>query len=102
MNSRKSALHEKRSANGSMEAMALSRELVQIGAREMRDQTAALIGQLKERNAQLNEKLGRLDEALKHKQLKIEELTLEMATLKRSRYTRLATDPVFADSHPRP
>jgi predicted nucleic acid-binding Zn-ribbon protein len=74
----------------------------QMDAREMRDQTAALIGELKERNAQLNEQLARLDAALKHKQLKIEQLTLEMATLKRWRYTRLATAPVSADSHPLP
>ena len=78
--------------------MELPREWAQMDAEELRDLTAALIAQLAEREAQISERdaelsaraaqLARRDEELKRKQLKIEQLTHEMATLKRWRYGR--------------
>jgi len=78
--------------------MELPREWSQMDAEQLRDLTATLVTQLAERdaligerNAQLSERdvqLARRDEELKRKQLKIDQLTHEMATLKRWRYDR--------------
>ena len=64
--------------------MELSHRLAQMDAEELRNLTAALIVQLAEREAQITER----EQELKHKQLKIDQLTHEMATLKRWRYGR--------------
>jgi transposase len=69
--------------------MELPRQWAQMDAEELRDLTATLIGQLAERDAQITERDARLatrDEELKRKQLKIDQLTYEMATLRRWRY----------------
>jgi transposase len=55
-----------------------------MDAEALRDLTATLILQLAERDAQLVSR----DQELKHKQLKIEQLTHEMAILKRWRYAK--------------
>ena len=78
--------------------MELPREWAQMDAQELRDLTATLFAELTERRAQLNKRdaelsareaqLASRDEELKHKQLKIDQLTHEMATLKRWRYAR--------------
>jgi transposase len=71
--------------------MELPNEWAQMDARELRDLTATLFAQLQQRETQLTEhqtELARRDEELKRKQLKIEQLTHEMATLKRWRYAR--------------
>jgi transposase len=85
--------------------MELPRKWAQMDAEELRDLTAALIGQLAERDAQISERdaqisardaelsaraaqLASRDEEIKRKQLKIEQLTHEMAVLKRWRYGR--------------
>jgi transposase len=78
--------------------MELPRQWAQMNAEELRGLTATLIAQLAEREAQrdalLNERSAHLaelasrDEELKHKQLRIDQLTHEMATLKRWRYGR--------------
>ena len=85
--------------------MELPRKLAQMNAKELRNLTATLIAQLSDREARLAERealimerdaeisartaqLARRDEELKHKQLKIDQLTYEMATLKRWRYGR--------------
>ena len=63
----------------------------QMNAKQLRDLAATLISQLAERDARITEleaQLARRDEELKHKQLKIDQLTHEMATLKRWRYGR--------------
>ena len=77
---------------------ALSSEWAQMDAHELRDLTATLFAKLSEREAQLSERDAELgahkaqldsrDEQLKHKQLKIDQLTHEMAILKRWRYAR--------------
>ena len=57
--------------------------------KQLRDLTATLISQLTERDARITEheaQLASRDEELKRKQLKIDQLTHEMATLKRWRY----------------
>jgi transposase len=64
--------------------MELSRKLAQMDAEELRGLTATLIAQLAEREAQITER----EKELKHKQLKIDQLMHEMATLKRWRYGR--------------
>jgi transposase len=83
--------------------MELPRKLAQMNAKELRNLNATLIAQLSDREARLAERealiierdaelsartaqLARRDEELKHKQLKIDQLTYEMATLKRWRY----------------
>jgi len=78
--------------------MELPRELAQMDAETLRDLTATLIAQLAERDAQINERdaelraraaqLASRDEELKRRQLKIDQLTHEMATLKRWQYGR--------------
>jgi transposase len=71
--------------------MELPRQWAQMDAEELRDLTATLIAQLAERDAQISERDARLatrDEELKRKQLKIDQLTYEMATLRRWRYGR--------------
>ena len=71
--------------------MELPSEWAQMDAQELRDLTATLFVQLQQRETQLTEhqtELARRDEELKRKQLKIEQLTHEMATLKRWRYAR--------------
>jgi transposase len=85
--------------------MELSRKLAQLNAKELRNLTATLIAQLSDREAKLAEReaqiierdaelsartaqLASRNEELKHKQLKIDQLTHEMATLKRWRYGR--------------
>lgn len=64
--------------------MELPRELAQMDAEQLRNLTATLLSQLAERDAQL----ATSHEELKRKQLKIDQLTHEMATLKRWRYGR--------------
>jgi transposase len=59
--------------------------------KQLRDLAATLSSQLAERDARISEheaQLARRDEELKYKQLKIDQLTHEMATLKRWRYGR--------------
>ena len=71
--------------------MELPREWTQMDAEELRDLTASLIAQLAERDAQISERDAQImarDTELKRKQLKIEQLTHEMAILKRWRYGR--------------
>ncbi len=85
--------------------MELSRELTQMDAVELRDLTSALLAQLAERDAQISEQhaelsaqtaliatrdeaIARRDNELKLKQLKIDQLTHEMATLRRYRFGR--------------
>jgi transposase len=65
-------------------SMELPREWAQMDAEQLRDLTATLYGQLAEREAQL----ATSNEELKRRQLKIDQLTHEMATLKRWRYGR--------------
>jgi transposase len=57
--------------------MQLSRDLAQMNAQELRDLATALIGQVTKK-----------DQELKFKQLKIDQLTHEMAILKRWRFSR--------------
>ena len=85
--------------------MELPREWSQMDAQELRDLTTTLVAQLTEReaeltkrNAQLSEldaqlsaraaQLASRDQELKRKQLKIDQLTHEMALIKRWRYAR--------------
>ena len=78
--------------------MELPREWAQMDAQELRDLTATLIAQLTERDAELTKRdaelsareaqLASRDEELKRKQLKIDQLTHEMAIIKRWRYAR--------------
>lgn len=72
-------------------SMELPREWAQMDAGQLRDLTASLVAELAERDAQLNARAAQLasrDEELKRKQLKIDQLTHEMATLKRWRFGR--------------
>jgi transposase len=74
------------------------RELAQMDAEQLRGLTATLLAQLADRDAQLADRdaernahaalLAKRDAELKHKQLKIDQLMHEMATLKRWRYGR--------------
>jgi transposase len=74
------------------------RDLAQMDAEKLRDLAASLIARLVERDAQITQhsaaisardaQLAKRDEELKHKQLKIDQLTHEMATLKRWQYGR--------------
>ena len=71
--------------------MELPREWSQMDAQELRDLTATLFSKLSEQAAQLSARdqlVARRDQELKHKQLKIDQLTYEMAILKRWRYAR--------------
>jgi transposase len=85
--------------------MEMPRKLAQLNAKELRNLTATLIEQLTDREQKLAEReaqiierdaelsartaqLASRNEELKHKQLKIDQLTHEMATLKRWRYGR--------------
>jgi transposase len=78
--------------------MELPRQWAQMNAEELRDLSATLLSKLTEREAQLSERdaqitardaqLATRDEELKRKQLKIDQLTHEMAILKRWRYGR--------------
>ena len=79
-------------------SMELPREWAQMDAEELRDLTATLIAAAHRARAQLNKRdaelsaheaqLASRDEELKRKQLKIDQLTHEMAILKRWRYAR--------------
>jgi transposase len=64
--------------------MELPHDMAQMDAKELRDLTAALFAKLQERDAVLS----RRDEELKYKQLKIDQLTHEMAVLKRWRFAK--------------
>ena len=67
------------------------RELAQMDAEQLRGLTATLLAQLAVRDAERNAQaalLAKRDAELKHKQLKIDQLMHEMATLKRWRYGR--------------
>ena len=69
----------------------MPREWAQMDAEKLRDLTATLFTQLAERDAQISARDAQLasrDEELKRKQLKIDQLTHEMAVLKRWRYGR--------------
>jgi transposase len=71
--------------------MEASLQWAQMNANQLRDLAATLSSQLAERDARISEheaQLARRDEELKYKQLKIDQLTHEMATLKRWRYGR--------------
>jgi len=85
--------------------MELPREWSQMDAQELRDLSAALVAELTQREAELTERNAQLselgeklsareaqivsrDEELKRKQLKIDQLTYEMALIKRWRYAR--------------
>jgi transposase len=71
--------------------MELPGEWAQMDAQQLRDLTASLLEQLQQRDNQLTEQqaeLSRRAEELKHKELKIEQLTHEMAILKRWQYAR--------------
>jgi transposase len=78
--------------------MESSRELAQMDAEALRDLSAALLAKLAEREAQISERdaelslrdalLATRDKELKAKQLKIDQLTHEMAILKRYRFDR--------------
>ena len=71
--------------------MELSREITQMDAAELRDLTTTLLARLAENEEKLAERetqISRRDAELKTKQLKIDQLTHEMAILKRWRYGR--------------
>jgi transposase len=78
--------------------MELPRQWASMSAEELRDLTATLVARIADRDALINvheaeriahqAQLARRDEELKHKQLRIDQLTHEMATLKRWRYGR--------------
>jgi transposase len=71
--------------------MELPHDLAQMDAQELRDLTAALLAKLQLRESELTERdaiLSRRDEELKYKQLKIDQLTHEMAILKRWRFAK--------------
>ena len=78
--------------------MELSRELAQMDAESLRNLTATLLAQLAHRDAQLAERdvernahaalIARRDQEIKAKQLKIDQLTHEMAILRRWRFDR--------------
>jgi transposase len=78
--------------------MELPRELTQMDAKSLRDLTATLLAELADRDAQLAERdaernahaalLAKRDAEIKAKQLKIDQLTHEMATLRRWRFDR--------------
>jgi transposase len=86
--------------------MELSRELAQMDAEALRDLSATLLAKLAERDAQILERdeklsarealLASRDKELKAKQQKIDQLTHEMAVLKRYRFDRKSEqmDPV--------
>jgi transposase len=72
-------------------SMESSRELASMDAVELRNLTATLLAQLTERDAALSAKdaqLANRDQELKAKQLKIDQLTHEMAILKRWHFDR--------------
>jgi len=71
--------------------MELSRPIAQMNAEELRQLSATLLAQLAERDARHSAHialLARRDEEIKAKQLKIDQLTHEMAILKRWRFDR--------------
>jgi transposase len=71
--------------------MELSRQLDKMNAVKLRNLTATLIEQLAERDAERSAHaalIAQRDAEIKAKQLKIDQLTHEMATLKRWRYDR--------------
>jgi transposase len=71
--------------------MELSRELAQMDPEALRKLTATLLAELTERDAALSAKdaqLAHRDQELKAKQLKIDQLTHEMAVLKRWHFDR--------------
>ena len=66
-------------------------QLDEMNAVELRNLTATLLAQLAERDAERSEQaalLAKRDAEIKLKQLKIDHLTHEMATLRRWRYDR--------------
>jgi transposase len=79
--------------------MELSHRLAQMDAEELRNLSATLLAQLAERDLELIKRealLASRDNELKAKQLKIDQLTHEMAILKRYRFDRKSEqmDPV--------
>jgi transposase len=71
--------------------MDLPRDVAQLNTQQLRDLTTALLAQLSAKDEQLtskNQQLSAKDEELKFKQLKIDQLTHEMAILKRWRFGR--------------
>ena len=78
--------------------MELPRELAHMDADQLRDLSATLFERLQQQEKQLAERdtqpsdrekqLARNDEELKRKQLKIDQLTHEIATLNRWRYAK--------------
>src|ERR1700722_11877104 len=71
--------------------MESSRELASMDAVQLRNLTATLLAQLTERDAALSAKdaqLANRDQELRAKQLKIDQLTHEMAILKRWHFDR--------------
>src|SRR6185312_2931303 len=66
------------------DSMNLPRDVAHLSTQELRDLTTALIAQLSVKDEQLTAK----DEELKFKQLKIDQLTHEMAVLRRWRFGR--------------
>jgi transposase len=71
--------------------MELPHDLGQMDAQELRNLTATLFAKLQLRESELTERdaiLSRRDEELKYKQLKIDQLTHEMAVLKRWRFAK--------------
>lgn len=71
--------------------MELSREITQMDAAELRDLASKLLARLAERDAERSAHLAQInerDQELKRKQLKIDQLTHEMALLKRYQFGR--------------
>ena len=71
--------------------MEVLREWAQMDAQQLRDLTATLLERVQQQETQLTEQqtqLIRRDEELKRRQLKIDQLTHEIATLNRWRYAK--------------
>jgi transposase len=68
--------------------MELSRQIAQMDAEELRDLASVLLAQLAERDTAHATILAKRDAELRTKQLKIDQLTHEMAILKRWRFDR--------------
>jgi transposase len=68
--------------------MELSRQIAQMDAEELRDLASVLLAQLAERDSAHATVLAKRDAELRTKQLKIDQLTHEMAILKRWRFDR--------------
>jgi transposase len=71
--------------------MEVPREWAQMDAQQLRDLTATLLERVQQQESQLTEQQAQLirrDEELKRRQLKIDQLTHEIATLNRWRYAK--------------